>query len=135
MMGNPRDPRQLQRMMRQLGMTTETVEGVEEVIIRTADKEHVLSHPEVAILTVQGVRTYQVVGAVKVRPRTAGATPPAAEGPAAPVPASAGPPEEDIQLVMEQAHVSREEAKEALFVSHGAPAEAILSLLARRGKG
>lgn len=132
MMGNPRDPRQIQRMMRQLGMTTETVDGVEEVIIRTADKEHVLSRPEVTILTVQGVRTYQVVGAVKVRPRSAVSTP---EGPSAPAAPPSGPPEEDIQLVMDQAHVTRDEAKEALFVSHGAPAEAILNLLARRGKG
>jgi nascent polypeptide-associated complex subunit alpha len=132
MIGNPRDPRQIQRMMRQLGMTTEPVEGVEEVIIRTADKEHVLAHPEVTILTVQGVRTYQVVGTAKVRPRSAASTEASITAPAA---ASAGPPEEDIQLVMDQAHVSREEAKEALFVSHGAPAEAILNLLARRGKG
>ena len=134
MMGNPRDPRQIQRMMRQLGMSTESVDGVEEVIIRTADKEHVFSRPEVTILTVQGVRTYQVVGTSKVRPRSgAGAEVPAAPG--APSSASSGPPEEDLQLVMDQAHVSREEAVEALFVSHGAPAEAILSLLARRGKG
>ncbi len=133
MIGNPRDPRQIQRMMRQLGMTTEALEGVEEVIIRTADQEHVLAHPEVTILTVQGVRTYQVAGTSKVRPRTSSA-PSEASG-ASPVAASIGPPEEDIQLVMEQAHVSREEAKEALFVSHGAPAEAILNLLARRGKG
>lgn len=137
MIGNPRDPRQIQRMMRQLGMTTEPVEGVEEVIIRTADKEHVLSNPEVTILTVQGVRTYQVVGTPKIRPRSSGSSGASSSGasPTAPAAAPSGPPEEDVQLVMDQAHVSREEAKEALFVSHGAPAEAILSLLARRGKG
>lgn len=134
MMGNPRDPRQLQRMMRQLGMTTEPVDGVEEVIIRTADQEHVLSRPEVTILTVQGVRTYQVVGTATVRARSAGPVESSAAGAALP-PAPSGPAEEDVQLVMEQAHVTREEAREALFLSHGAPAEAILSLLARRGKG
>ncbi len=131
MIGNPRDPRQMQRMMRQLGMTTEEVPGVEEVIVRTADKEHVFQRPEVTILTVQGVKTYQVVGTPQVRARSAAIGSGASAGPIA----RAGPPEEDVSLVMEQAGVTREEALEALFVAHGAPAEAILSLLARRGKG
>ncbi len=134
MMGNPRDPRQMQRMMRQLGMTTEEVPGVEEVIVRTADQEHVFQRPEVTILTVQGVKTYQVVGTPQLRSRSAGAPRPGgATG--APAPTAAGPPEEDVALVMEQAGVTREEALEALFVARGAPAEAILALLARRGKG
>lgn len=136
MMGNPRDPRQVQRMMRQLGMTSEPVDGVDEVIVRTGDKEHVFAKPEVTIITVGGVRTYQVIGTPKIRPRTtSGASTPVdgTSGPKSPAPV--GPPEEDVELVMQQAGVSRDEALEALFVAHGAPAEAILSLLARRGKG
>lgn len=130
--GNPRNARQMEMMMRRLGMTTEDVPGVEEVIVRTKTKEHVFRAPEVTILTVQGVRTYQVVGNPEVRPRsgvptttTAAATPSVPTGPA-------GPPEEDVRLVMEQANVSHEEAVEALFRAHGAPAEAILQLLTRR---
>ena len=135
MLGNPRDPRQMQRMMRQLGLTTEPVDGVEEVIVRTRDKEHVFLRPEVTILSVQGTRTYQVVGTPTLRPRGAGPSAPAAAASApAPAPVS-GPPEEDVELVMSQANVTREEAIEALFVSHGAPAEAILHLLTRRGPG
>ena len=134
MIGNPRDPRQMERMMRQLGMTTEEVPGVEEVIVRTSDQEHVFQRPEVTILSVQGVKTYQIVGTPQVRARSAGTSGAATPAGAAP-PARAGPPEEDIALVMEQAGVTREDALEALFVAHGAPAEAILSLLARRGKG
>ncbi|MGI0067056.1 MAG: nascent polypeptide-associated complex protein [Thermoplasmata archaeon] len=130
-MGNPRDPRQMQRMMRQLGMTTEEVEGVEEVVVRTANKEHVFVQPEVSIITVQGIRTYQVVGTPSIRPRSSGAPSPVGSAPAPPT----GPPEEDVTLVMEQAGVGRDEALEALFVAHGAPAEAILHLLAGRGKG
>ncbi|HKV90306.1 MAG TPA: NAC domain-containing protein, partial [Thermoplasmata archaeon] len=57
--GGMRNQRQMQMAMRRLGMTTEEVEGVEEVVIRTKDKEHVFSAPEVTILQVQGVRTYQ----------------------------------------------------------------------------
>ena len=52
-------------------------------------------------------------------------------GAAPSVAAPSGPPEEDVQLVMEQAHVSREAALEALQGANGAPAEAIMALLTR----
>jgi nascent polypeptide-associated complex subunit alpha len=99
------------------------------VVVRTKTKEHVFSAPEVTILTVQGVRTYQIVGTPEVRARTAGG--PAPGTPALAPSAPSGPPEEDIQLVMEQAQVSREEAVEALFRANGAPAEAIMQLMTR----
>jgi nascent polypeptide-associated complex subunit alpha len=129
--GGPRNSRQMELMMRRMGMTTEEVPDVQEVIVRTRSKEHVFHSPEVTILTVQGVRTYQVVGKPEIRP-ISGARP--ASGPAASSAAPAaptGPPEEDIHLVMEQANVSREEAIEALFQAKGQPAEAILQILSR----
>ncbi|HTW55111.1 MAG TPA: nascent polypeptide-associated complex protein [Thermoplasmata archaeon] len=126
--GGARNPRQLELAMRRMGMSTEPIPGVEEVIIRTATKEHVFRAPEVTILTVQGTRTYQVVGTPEVRSR---GTAPAAAGPGAATAAPAGPPEEDVRLVMEQANVSREEAIEALASVNGAPAEAILKILTR----
>jgi len=130
--GGPRNPRQMELMMRRLGMTTEEVPGVEEVIVRTKSKDHVFKSPEVTILTVQGTRTYQVVGNPEIRPRSAGAlASPAATAPASAPAAPSGPPEEDIRLVMEQANVSREEAIEALFQAKGEPAEAILQILSR----
>jgi nascent polypeptide-associated complex subunit alpha len=134
--GGPRNMRQMEMMMKRLGMSTEEVPNVEEVIIRTREKEHVFREPEVTVLTVQGVRTYQVVGDVTVRPRTAGRAD-AAEGGAAPAAPAApsGPPDEDVQLVMEQAGVDRAEALEALRATDGAPAEAILHLLSRKGGG
>ena len=129
--GGARNPRQMEMMMRRLGMTTEEVRDVDEVIIRTRTKEHVFRAPEVTILTVQGVRTYQVVGTPEIRARAAGQTP-AGGAPAAPA-KPAGPPEEDVRLVMEQANVSHEEAVEALLQSNGEPAEAILKILTRGG--
>jgi nascent polypeptide-associated complex subunit alpha len=128
--GGPRSPKQMETMMRRLGMTSEPIPGVEEVVIRTRTVDHVFKAPEVTILTVQGVRTYQVVGTPVTRPRTAAAPTPAAT----PAPEPSGPPEEDIRLVMEQANVSREEAVEALEAAHGAPAEAILRILTRGGR-
>jgi nascent polypeptide-associated complex subunit alpha len=137
MPGGPRNAREMQMMMRRLGMTTESVDGVEEVIVRTHDKEHVFRSPEVTVLTVRGVRTYQVVGTPEVRPRSAavssGAAPTSTPAGAPPIPA--GPPEEDIVLVMEQAGVERAEAVDALQAVDGAPAEAIMRILSRRGPG
>jgi nascent polypeptide-associated complex subunit alpha len=135
MPGGPRNERQMQMMMRRLGMKTEPIDDVDEVIIRTRDKEHVFQAPEVTVLTVQGVRTYQIVGQPQVRPRTAGPAPVAAGAAPAPPPVPSGPPEEDLQLVMEQGGVSREEALEALRAVDGAPAEAIMRILSRRGPG
>jgi nascent polypeptide-associated complex subunit alpha len=132
--GGPRNERQMQMMMRRLGMTTTPVDDVEEVIVRTRDQEHVFKRPEVTILTVQGVQTYQVVGTPAVRPRTGSASATEGSAPSTP-PTPAGPPEEDVRLVMDQAQVDRKEAIEALRATHGAPAEAILRILSRRGPG
>jgi nascent polypeptide-associated complex subunit alpha len=129
--GGPKNPKQVELMMRRLGMSSEPVAGVEEVVIRTRTHEQLFRSPEVTILTVQGVRTYQVVGTPEVRPRSAA---PAPSGAAAAPPAPTGPAEEDVRLVMEQANVSREEAVEALEAVGGAPAEAILRILAQGGR-
>jgi|SRR5579859_5856174 len=129
--GGGRNARQMEMAMRRLGMKTEELPGVEEVIVRTKDSEHVFRQPEVTILTVQGVRTYQVVGTAEIRARSA-ALAAGPNAPSAPT-ASAGPPEEDVQLVMEQAGVGRDEAVRALAAASGEPAEAILKLLSRAG--
>src|SRR5579862_6597728 len=98
--GGPRNPRQMEQMMRRMGMTSEPLPAVEEVVIRTRTNEHVFKAPEVTILTVQGVRTFQVVGTPETRPRSAAS--PAAGATVAAEPQ--GPPEEDVRLVMEQAN-------------------------------
>lgn len=132
--GGPRNAKQMQLMMKRLGMVTEPVDGVEEVVIRTKDSEHVIRDAEVTILTVQGVKTYQIVGDAQVRARTSSAAAPAGE-PDRATAAASGPAEEDIALVMEQAEVDRPEALRALAETDGAPAEAILKLLSKRGAG
>ena len=133
--GGRMNPRQMQLMMKRLGMSTEPIENVEEVIVRTATEEHRFTRPEVTVLTVQGVRTYQVVGDVHVGPRSTGTGGTAAGAPAAPAAPPPGPPEEDVRLVMEQAGVDRTSAIAALREVGGEPAEAILHLLAKRGGG
>lgn len=106
------NPRQAKLLMKQLGY--KELEGVEEVVIRTADKEYVFKEVAVAEMTVQGQKIYQVVGKPEVLER-----------------AGAGPaiPEEDIRLVAERAGVSPEEARKALEECGGEPAEAIIRLM------
>ena len=131
--GGPRNQREMTQMMRRLGMTNESIPDVEEVVVRTRTKEHVFEKPEVTVLTIQGVRSYQVVGTPVIRARTGGpaTTASGSNVSTAPPAAPSGPPEEDVRLVMEQANVSREEALEALLQAKGEPAEAIMKILTR----
>lgn len=106
------NPRQAKMLMKQLGY--KELEGVEEVVIRMADKELVIRSPSVAEMNVQGQQMYQVVGQAKEVAQEGG-------GPAV--------LEEDVQLVAERAGVSPEEARKALQECDGEPAEAIIKLM------
>lgn len=113
------NPKQLNQMMRQLGIEVDEVDNVEEVVIRTATKEIVISDAEVTIMTAQGTQTYQIVGNATERPLSGEAA--EDEGPAF--------SEDDVKLVMEQAGVNEEKAREALTAADGAPADAIMNLM------
>ncbi|MCK4757422.1 MAG: nascent polypeptide-associated complex protein [Thermoplasmata archaeon] len=114
------NPRQMQQAMKKLGIKSEEMKDVEEVIIRMQDRSLVIKKPDVTMMEVQGQKTYQVVGEPEV-----------IEGD---VEISTEPigiviPEEDIELVAAQANVSYEEAKRALEECNGEPAEAIIKLM------
>ena len=126
--GGRLNDRNMRIMMKRMGMSTEEISEVEEVIIRRKDDELVLESPEVTVITVQGVKTFQVVGEPKSRPRTPSAAAGTGNAPPAPPPFT----EEDVAMVMDHAHVERAEAEGALREAGGEPAEAILHLLARR---
>jgi nascent polypeptide-associated complex subunit alpha len=106
------NPRQARRMMQRMGLSMNPLE-VEEVIMRTKDKEITIEEPEVAVLEVQGQKIFQVTGgritekAVEKKPSV---------------------PEEDVQLVAQQAKVSLEKARAALEQTNGDLAQAILLL-------
>ena len=116
------NPRQMKQAMKRMGITTEEIDGVEEVVIRTRDKEYVIKEAAVTVMDVQGQKTYQVVGDAAVNPR--GAT--SASG----KPAAPAMPEEDIELVMSQTGCDRDKAVKALRETGGQPAEAILKIMA-----
>ena len=111
------NPRQMKQAMKRMGISQEEMQGVEEVVIRTADKEYVIKDAAVTCVTMQGQKTYQVVGEPEIRPRQVAKQ----EDP--------GIPEEDIQLVMSQTGASKEKAVQALKECDGQPAEAILKIM------
>ncbi|MBN1389894.1 MAG: nascent polypeptide-associated complex protein [Candidatus Thermoplasmatota archaeon] len=109
--GGRMNPRQMERMMRKMGLNMEEIEGVKEVIIYTDAKEIHIHDPQVTVMNVQGEKNFQVQGKVweKVLKEEI--------------------PESDIQLVMDQTGASREDAIKALKKADGEPAEAIISLM------
>ena len=119
------NPRQMKQAMRKMGISTEEINDVQEIIILTKTKEYVFKEAEVSIMTVQGQKTFQIVGEPEVRPRSA-----ATSKPGASAPVEEGLPEEDIALVMGQTGSTREKAVEALKATDGQPAEAILMIMA-----
>ena len=119
--GGGMNPKQVAAMMKQMGITMEDIDDVEEVIIRTPDVDIVITDASVSKMVAKGQgTTWQVAGNETRRPRAKAA-------PAAP----AGPKftDDDVALVAEQANVTKEEARKALEAANGETAEAILKLL------
>ena len=104
------NPRQMNQMMRRLGISVKNIDNVEKIIIQTDTKEYVFKEAEVTIMDAKGSKTYQIVGNPIIRDR------------------SDDTQKEDIQLIMDQTGKSEEEAKKALEESNGDIAEAILKL-------
>src|SRR2546430_4229130 len=88
------NPRQMRQAMKRMGIEQEELEGVEEVIIRTASKEYVIRDPNVTAMTAQGQKIWTVVGEPIVRDRVDAKKPDASQGLAI--------PEEDVQLRSEE---------------------------------
>ena len=117
------NPRQMRQAMKRLGIEQEELDGVEEVVIRTADKEYVIRNANVTAMTAQGQKIWTVVGEPIVRDRADAKRPSENKGVTI--------PEEDVKLVAEKAGVSEDEARKALEESGGEPAEAIIRLMSR----
>lgn len=111
----------MKQAMKRLGIEQEELAGVEEVLIRTADKEYVIRGAAVTAITAQGQKIWQVIGEPLVRPRAD----------AKPADTKVSIPDEDVKLVAEKAGVSEEEARKALEDAGGEPAEAIIRLMSR----
>lgn len=130
MPGGRLNDRNVKMAMRRMGMTTEELSDVEEVIIRRAREEIVIKKAAVTVITLQGTQTYQIVGDPQTRARGIADGSPAA---AVTTPNAPAFPEDDVKLVMEQGNVGRDQAMAALTEAHGEPAEAILKIISKRG--
>lgn len=105
------NPRKMQQMMKQLGIQQEDIPA-KEVVIRTAEKEIVITSPSVAKVNMMGQETFQISG--EVEERGLSSTPDISE--------------EDIQAVVEQTGVDKDTAKKTIEKHQGDLAEAIMDL-------
>ena len=103
--------RQLKQAMKKMGMQQEQLDA-SEVIIRLADRDLIITNPEVAKVNMMGQETFQIVGQITEQLRD---TTPTID-------------EEDIQTVMEATGASHEEVEETIIRSQGDLAHAILEL-------
>ncbi len=105
------DNRNARRMMDRLGINMKEIPNVQEVVIRTSDREIHVTNASVSEVNAQGNRMFQVAGdveEVEVEKKTFS--------------------EEDILLVQQQTGVSKDRATAALEESDGEVARAILKL-------
>ncbi len=101
------NPRQLKKMMNRMGISLKEVENIEEIIIRTRDKEYIFNDAEVTIMGAQGQETYQISGSPSIKDRL-------------------NP--EDVKLVAEKSGKNEKEAAKALMDAKGDIAQAIINL-------
>ncbi len=105
------DNRNTRRMMERMGIDMKEIPNVQEVVIRTADKEMHITNASVSEVNAQGNRIFQVAGEVEeveIERKTFS--------------------DEDVLLVQQQTGVSKDKAVAALEQSDGEVARAILKL-------
>ena len=127
------NPKMLSQLMRQAGIRVEELEGVEQVIIRTADAEIVFEDASVTVMDAQGSKIFQIFGTPQIRERSEEKAKAAAEeasSEAVEEEAEEEIPEEDIALVAATAGCTEEEARKMLEETGGDLAEAISRLSA-----
>lgn len=105
--------RQMKQAMKKMGIQQDQI-AAEQVIIRLADKDILINNPDVSKVNMMGQETYQVVGDAQIVERDV----------------AVDISEEDIDTVVDQTNVTREDAREAIKESNGDLAEAILKLSA-----
>jgi len=109
---NPKQLKQMQRTMKQMGMDMEDVKGVSEVLIKFKNKELIIKNPKVNLMNFMGQDTYQVTGKVKERK----------------LELELVIPEDDVELVSTQTGATKEDALKVLQETNGDLAEAIMRL-------
>ncbi|MBI1935963.1 nascent polypeptide-associated complex protein [Candidatus Woesearchaeota archaeon] len=103
------NPREMQKAMKRLGISQEEIDA-KIVIIKTSGKDLLIKNPHVTKFNMMGQETFQVVGDIEEAEEEHEIS------------------EDDVATVISQAGCSREDALDALKLSDGNLAEAILKL-------
>jgi nascent polypeptide-associated complex subunit alpha len=101
------NPRQMGKMMKQMGIKNEELDVKEVTIVLNSGKKFFFENPSVQMIEMQGQKTYTLSGQAKEETSI---------------------PEEDVKMVANQANVSEEEAKKTLEENDGDIAESIAKL-------
>lgn len=102
------NPKQMQAMMKQMGINQEEIDAL-RVIIEKEDGKIIIENPSVQKITMQGNESFQISGEVREESAEKFS-------------------ENDVELVAEKTSSSKEAAREALEKTDGDIAEAILEL-------
>lgn len=105
------NPKQMKSMMKQMGMQMVEIDA-SEVVIKCADKEIVITNPQVSKVKAMGQETFQIVGTVSERSLAI----------------AEKFTEDDVKMVAGQAEVSLDDARTALEETDGDIAEAIMKV-------
>ena len=101
------NPKQLERAMRQMGMHMTHIDA-EEVIIKTSDRDIVITDPEVSKVNMMGQETFQITGSITEREKEEFS-------------------DEDVEMIMDQTGASEDDARKMLKETHDI-AETIMNL-------
>ncbi len=99
------DPRKMDALMKQMGIKSEDIKST-RVTIETAEGKLIIDSPQVTQITMQGQKSFQIAGNVRMESGT----------------------EDDVKLIMEKTGCSEEEAKDALAKNNNDLAETLMSL-------
>jgi alpha-NAC-related protein len=105
------DQRKMQKMMKQMGVSTKDIPA-EKVIIFTKDKKMVFENPQLTETTMMGQKTYQLAGNYKEELKEVEII----------------INDDDIELVVAQTGVDKEKAKNLLLKNKGDIAATIMEL-------
>ncbi|KYC45923.1 MAG: Nascent polypeptide-associated complex protein [Candidatus Methanofastidiosum methylothiophilum] len=105
------DQRKMQKMMKQMGVSTKDIPA-EKVIIFTKDKKLIFDKPQVTETTMMGQKTYQLAGNFREEQKE--------------VEISIN--DDDIELVVAQTGIDKEKAKNLLIKNKGDIAATIMEL-------
>ncbi|OJI07715.1 MAG: hypothetical protein BK997_02285 [Candidatus Micrarchaeum sp. ARMAN-1] len=105
------DPRTLKSMMAKMGIKSSEL-NADKVVISCADKDIVITDPQVTMIEAQGTKSFQIAGTITENEKSV----------------SIEISEDDVKMVMESSGASEDDARKALEDSNGDIAKAILEL-------